>query len=455
MTLYQFTLAVCVPIIITIVGMAFPILLQAISKIDDKYNSSVLVNRFKQEGFYKTFKIILYLSCAYLFYHFLVSKYFPWSCDWGGVNVVMRNSSSLILISATVILLLNLFGLVKLVMIYYDYTKLFDRLYKRADKKRDVPNFKCLSAVASYMVQRAEDSETVRQLYTFLYEYSIVHYKEKEPFDNWFYETIQTLNITLCQLKDSPRSLHNGNEIVSVLLPQTGIEDVVILEQTYINILYALRTQLSYKKTDWVYAYWRTASQYRRFRKEVHEDTVFDENAGGLIVRNKEESEKNKEFNRNFETFHIWLASFILHKKKYKLLEKILSFTQSQPAQYPLVPSSFADICHRFVEINKKFDLNPYAYVNFNFVGNQSVRSSDDTLACVNEFLSLLLYRLNSFEVLSIGLGNNWSYPALPDSLPELDGWLRHIKKLKFFVDRWKKEDEEHKIKDSFNNGGF
>jgi hypothetical protein len=55
------SIEICVPFVVAILGVAYPILLQVISKLDEKYNSNLIVNFFKEEIEYKWFKRLLYI----------------------------------------------------------------------------------------------------------------------------------------------------------------------------------------------------------------------------------------------------------------------------------------------------------------------------------------------------------------------------------------------------------
>ena len=67
---------ICVPLIIVLLGTAYPIILNNISNIGEKYHSKYIIALFKQERFYNqsSFQWILYLSLFLLIYLFQMDK---------------------------------------------------------------------------------------------------------------------------------------------------------------------------------------------------------------------------------------------------------------------------------------------------------------------------------------------------------------------------------------------
>ena len=61
------TYSAVVTIFAAILGISFPLILQSIQRIDEKYDSAVLSNRFEDENIYHIFKWGLYIcsNCVY------------------------------------------------------------------------------------------------------------------------------------------------------------------------------------------------------------------------------------------------------------------------------------------------------------------------------------------------------------------------------------------------------
>jgi len=89
----------CIPIVAAILGIAFPIIIQTISQTDTKYNSIRLVQRFKNEMFYKHLYPSLIVAVVVLFYNNFL--FFPWAYERGFINYLMSNSSNIIVLLST------------------------------------------------------------------------------------------------------------------------------------------------------------------------------------------------------------------------------------------------------------------------------------------------------------------------------------------------------------------
>ena len=124
-----------------------------------------------------------------------------------------------------------------------------------------------------------------------------------------------------------------------------------VTKTTYNMLWRNLRIQLFFGKDDWIIEYWTHASQKYDFylRKistyEINEKTGSPYTKEDVIQRDRERWE--------YLRFHIMLCAMIMEMGKYKLLGRILNFTQSYPPTYPLIPSDIAYCCLVFNKLNQ------------------------------------------------------------------------------------------------------
>ena len=123
----------CIPLIIAILALGLPVLLQTASRIDDKYNSTRLLRRFYKEKITKIFiaiNILSLLSIPIWFFNI------PRIVDWGNIaNRFIEKSAFLLILISSVLLIVFLFGFIRLIKIYYDPSRLFNYLEKKYDKE--------------------------------------------------------------------------------------------------------------------------------------------------------------------------------------------------------------------------------------------------------------------------------------------------------------------------------
>ena len=166
-----------IPMIIAIFALGFPLLIQTISRIDDKYHSTKLIKTFINETITKWFLGTLLSSIAsYILWFFQI----PPLVDWGW----LIDKSALILITInTVALIITTFLLVKLTYIYYVPEILLGHLVnkhekvKKADKER--LELQAISKMLNYSILTI-DEPLAEKLWEFYFSEFIQFRKGKE-----------------------------------------------------------------------------------------------------------------------------------------------------------------------------------------------------------------------------------------------------------------------------------
>ena len=434
----------CIPIVAAILGIAFPIIIQTISQTDTKYNSIRLVQRFKNEMFYKHLYPSLIVAVVVLFYNNFL--FFPWAYERGFINYLMSNSSNIIVLLSTGYIVFVLFKVVKLIIRYYDYKKLFYRIFKSTTKNNTIneTDVRDLAELAKYITLK-DDNDTLREFYQFLNDYTR-RVQEKESlnpvvYNPWFYDIILSLNDTICRANILPISIVKGNDIVQLLIPESG--ESVISDKTYSVLWRALQQQLFYNKTEWVFSYWAFAHQFRWLRlkpRVVGFHAVYSEEE--VMIRDKQII--------RFTEFHSALCGYILYLKEYQLIKQITSYTQSEPYQFPLVPSTLKEIIDEFKKLSNIGSEQSFHFQkHYLFPGVKGVDSGDVSIAWYKRYLTLLLFRLNSFEVhYTASYIEPWQIPAIPDKLNEMSALLSIIEQMMRFVKEWKEKENLSVLKE-------
>lgn len=104
-----------------VMGIAYPLIIQAIERLDEKYDSPRIAKMFKEEPAFNTYQIMIVISIAFAF----VSLYFPKIVDgqdWF-MNIFVTIHSLIILA-----LLYSMIKIVNLIMDYYDPQSLIDNI---------------------------------------------------------------------------------------------------------------------------------------------------------------------------------------------------------------------------------------------------------------------------------------------------------------------------------------
>lgn len=447
-------LVICIPLIAAILGIALPIIVQSIGRIDERYDSTRLVKRFRKERVYCLFLGSLILAIIIAFYNSVFCL--PWKLDWGGfLNMMMRNSSDILLLLFTIILIVFLFLIIKLIIEYYDYQELFrnikNRLYAKGQIKKDLGKNKNdiydFFELAKFIARKGGHNK-LRDFYRFLYDYSTLKESGDEEFDDWFYHGIISINDVVSKEHVHFISIENENNVVKLLIPE-GKPEYVISDKTYQVLWRILQHQLFYDRTELVFEYWTHAHQFiSLYLTPIEKDYDFESEE--FSVKNKEEVEKREAQINRFKEFHLALCGMLLYYKKYELIIRITSFSQKEPYSFPLIPSSLQEIVDWFSKLNLDRWKRPFHIEQSYWLREErGINAGDVMLGSINRFLTLLLYRLNSFEVhYTTGGIRPWDDPTTPKNPKATTNLLSIIEQMKFFVVEWERENNQ-KIIDS------
>lgn len=116
-------------IIIGLLGVAYPILLQVVARLDEKYESEHIVKLFNQEWEGNAFQYSLYSS---LFFVVIWSLKLPPLIQLNGtLQFIIEKSADILIGLNTILLVIFFFLYVRKVLIYYTQTNLIAYLIKK------------------------------------------------------------------------------------------------------------------------------------------------------------------------------------------------------------------------------------------------------------------------------------------------------------------------------------
>lgn len=433
------------PIIAAILGIAFPLIIQTITTIDTKYGSNRLNEKFENEPLYRHLKISLVVAIVASVYNLLIVV--PWKYDCClVVNWIMSNSSNLILLLSTAYLVVVLFLVVNRLLVYLNYKKLFNYLHKLTGSKfKRTDNILDFVNLGGYFLLK-DNNEKSREFYNFLSEYAQDKIKKtnssvQRPFeyDDWFYNTILSVNNSLLRSNQRPISVNKSSDFVGLLLSQPA--DLEISLKTYNTLWRILQQQLEFNKTDLVYDYWAMAYQYAWL-------SLKPKNLYGLqepTEKDMKDREKRDNQIRQFREFHFALCGYILYKEEYGLLKKIVDYSQADPPQYPLTPSSFQEI---FDEFEVVAGIDPRLAWSFqekyNFEDEKGINAGDIPIAWYKRYLTLLLFRLNNYKVKYLPrMGEPWDFPVYSSSPQTIKNKQYVADQMLYFTELWDKTENK------------
>lgn len=416
-------------------GLSYPLVIGCIEKIDSKFRSTKLSERFQRECSYKWFKIVLLINLT-------MAVLSPFLMEWcAHAKIIMG-----VQVGGTIFMIFSALCLFSRIISYYNIDELQKRIlddYNTAERKQNKEKEE------EYFIQwidlsgellKSADDKLVQSVYEVLSEYVERAYKigssKALKFDPYYYDGISRINEFLSKGEARPISVNNTNSILTSLI----LKDSVVSETTYRYLWRNLKIQLFYNKEEWIMKYWESASQ--KIRLFMNTTYISPYNKKGELDTKKMEEIKNKKKQREeFLEFHIMLCSMLLQQKKYELLEQVLSFTQTEPPSYPLVPSTFSEIVGIFNRINYNISINPTYYESRYQMPKMHGITEGKIAGAANCYLALLTYRIYAIR---------WDYGhefvlntgALPNTLSELASLRNNLKRFKYWIERIRHDQE-------------
>lgn len=421
----NYTYSAIVSILSTLFGLSYPLIIGCIEKIDTKYASSKLSERFLHEQSFKGFKTILIINL-------IAAVLCPFLMDG------CAHSRLIICIQCILVIIMVLYALLLFskIMAYYTPSTLqkqilhdYHEAVKSGEKAKEETCFTQWVDLSAILLSSADD-KLVQSVYEQLAEYVALKYKEHKGipllFDQYFYDGISRINEFLCKGERKPISVNNSNSILTSLI----FHDSIVSDTSYRYLWRNLRVQLFYNRDEWLMEYWKAAAQkINLFMKEIYVDLINDETGDTYT---EEQVQQNKKQRNEFLEFHIMFCAMLLQQKKYELVSQMLSFTQSEPPSYPLVPSTIRDILRIFNELNSTNAFNSFYLEGKYQMPNMHGITEGKIIGAANCYLALLTYRLYVIRW-NFGYESILSTPALPGTLAELNSLKNSLETFK----RW------------------
>ncbi|MGN6343272.1 MAG: hypothetical protein ACTHML_20000 [Ginsengibacter sp.] len=437
----EYIVEICVAIDIAILGIAYPIIVDKISNIGDKYSSQYISNLFDNEfpqlplkfklrkRIYQisTFKLTLYLTIiTFLSLIINANPLFGWD------NWFINNSAKLLVLTTTFLLTIFFFiWLDKVVLYNGKSTSLLTRIVSKynilvGDTEIKSYHLKSINELTFYAIEK-QDEHLQETLLEFYYrEFSSIrkkHDKSKPliyPVDLYF--LVNRLNVELANNQNRKLLAIEHRAVSGIWLFGEDFEDIIISTETYNWVWRNLYTICD--KEKFIRMYWANVSQYFDLRLEyIHEDHDFEINE----VKNKEQIKKRNQERNEFLEFHYALGGLLFYRKQYKSLKYIFQYTQSQPPRYPLLPNNMTEIFIWFEDFRNEFKSRrapldtKYYFPELDNLGN-----SQQITFWICSYLTLLFIRQYSLDTYYV-YQNHTALPQLPDNVIELNNWLDSV----------------------------
>lgn len=214
-----------------------------------------------------------------------------------------------------------------------------------------------------------------------------------------------------CSISEKYPLLYEKADLIAVLYNQ--FNDFPITEQVYNFIWIWANKMLETGSTNWMKEYWSHANQYYTFKLENKRD----------------EAVKSR-----FLEFHVMMGALLIYKRQFEQLRYVMEFTNSLPAKYPLIPSTFKQILEVYEDLSSK---NQMMYLlNYRMMGMYTGAGEENRIeGTLIDYLALLLIRLHAVNDYNITFSDPLSLPSVGNTMEDnerkimvVDTFIRRIR---------------------------
>ncbi len=357
----KYVIEICVAIDIAILGIAYPILIDKISNIGQKYNSEYLPNVFSSEypdnkviGRISFFQLILILTLL----SFVFQIFWLEPIEYFRGNRIIENSADILIFSFTLILTITFFYWINKIMLYQSKaSELLQYLIEKYNNTKEEDQsktyqLKAINDFAIFAIEKQDPhlQEPLLDFYFKQFHSSREKFDEKEgpeyKFD-LYNITNEIIASSINHQNKKLKALENRASSGTWLIGES-FKFAKISKTTYSWLWRNLITSSDYKYL--ISNYWSSASQYFNYSLSG----VMPE-YGENGITNQGEIDKVEIERKRFLEFNYALGGLLYYKDKYNTLKYILSFSQSQPPSYPLLPQTMDEIFYWFDQFSNEF----------------------------------------------------------------------------------------------------
>jgi len=420
--------------VITLLGVAYPILLQVIARLDEKYESDRIVNLFNSEFENKAFRYTLISSLIFIFIWTL--KLQP-IFEIKKIKFVIDNSAAILVEMSSILLIIIFFLLVRKIFIYYTPAKFIPYLiHKHRKVEEELKYFNALSDILIYAIKN-QNTSIDKLLSNFFYgAFKQIRnkYNHIEPvvYPESYYEIVYRSIEELAIIKEKRNYMLEDRTSGSIWL-LGEYEEKKISENTYTWIWNNLLLAVRYNQDDLVFYHWKTANNYFTYCLPlIYKEFTLD--SGMLKIGNETEVINRNRERQFFLEYHYMLGSLLLYKRRYSCLKRFFEFTMSQPPKYELLPESIQTIFEFYFEIADTLERK-YLWISskFPFQDFDGAISDYRIRKWASSYMALLFlrqYTINPYLSTMRPLG----FPSIPKKQRQIKDWIDNLDNFKNLI---------------------
>lgn len=415
----KYIIEICVAIDIAILGIAYPIIVDKISNIGQKFSSNYLANAFENE-FPQTkflgilpgrsrrisvFEWVLFFTIGSFILLILNLEPLFLKDKW-----FMQNSAKLLVLSLTIVLIIIFIIWLDKVALYSGkstriLTYIISKYKKIENHSLDEYYFKIINELAIFAIRTQDKGleETLLTFYTEEFNNSRSNFIRprnsekpvgvenfKVEFNHEFHHGIREIIREVSKGNNADLRSLESFAVSGVWFMGHGVFETPISDETYGELW--RNVVLISNNAAFIRQYWGTAHQYFDFGLQRVYGTNYDfeknryENQPLIDVRDNER--------KRFFEFHLALGGLLIYQKNYEGLKILFTYSQQYPPKYVLLPQNTTEIFTWFNRFKDEFGRGHYPidYV-YPFPGLDNLGTRRQVTLFICQYIVLLFLR--------------------------------------------------------------
>lgn len=406
---FNYNFSGLISIFAALVGMAYPLIHQAIQRVDEMYDSTLLAGYVQRQLPIKKFNAILLIAivCA-LTMPFLLRLF--------AYNETVCICFSVFHSIVTLLLILSVILLYHFLQLTVRPSDMLKHIIKHPDGGRPSGSLIYAAQIARF-ASRRNDQELYIEASSHIAHVIMLLRREYLTLENFPLEAKKTLLLLSQYFSEKPFGLISHSTLLSSIYFDLG-GYYPFSDEEFGHIWKTVDLVIQSGNENFVSSYWTFADQYYRFVLK------------GYSADHPKDKEVQQFHNRYLEQ-HTMLGALLLFNKRYGLLKSIMYFSNTFPPQYPLVPSSFTDIHASIVSLCKLTQYSIEIAHRYSMIGmTQDANSDNEILSAAYQYHAILLVRLftiNDYFVYS----QSKAIPEVPfDKIEDIEKDIRITNRL-------------------------
>lgn len=424
---------ITIPFIVAILGVAYPVLLQVLSNLGEKYDSVLIVSVFKKEKAYFAFLLSLYFTLIIIFAYLIIGQ-----TDFLYKDLIINHLGIIIIIVCTAVLIISFLCFICKILVYYDRNKL-TKYFMRKDKKRRIKvnenfiYFEMLGDLLYWSIRNQNEhlSRTINDyFFSCFYEYCDSKEYAINGYPDKYYEVNYKAALELVRLNDNKlifleKNIPGGNWLLG------NYSQNKIHEKTFIYLWQNLTLCTKYRKDDVIISYWNNASQYFAYSlKPIDKRNGNDSND----VSNQTDIDKREDERLIFLEFNYALGGLLLHQKRFNCVGRVLNFIQSE---HSLLPQSMDDVFSWFFKfMDDTSERILWIATRYPFPETEGIGADSTIRHWIRKYIAVLFLRQYTLNTLIeyYPFQKHVDVPQVPKTQGEKKFWLAYIDYFKRLV---------------------